>query len=137
MIREQWRAQRIRARLVDVGLVAVAEVCQLQGGRPVRIGTDQLVPGGVPHQDRHVAERREHVGVGFVADRGLSAGEQIGELRADIERPDSAHRIPGDVCVGRVQRVAAGDVRPHLEHVGLSEAFVELVGAARLGRDHE
>ena len=53
-----------------------------------------------------------------VADGRLRAREQVGELLRELERAEAAHRVAGDHGPVGVERVAARDVGPHLEHVG-------------------
>jgi hypothetical protein len=47
------------------------------------------------------------------------------------------NRVAGDVAVLGVERRQARDIGPRLEHAGHAETLIFLVGAARLGGDHD
>ena len=64
--------------------------------------------------------------------RRLRAREQVRELGGELERAEAAHRVAGDRRAARIERVARGDVGPHLEGVGSGEVAVEAVGPAAL-----
>ena len=91
----------------------------------------------VPHQDGDVAQRGEHVGVRLVSHHRLGASEEVGELGAELEGPDPAHRVAADVGPRRVEAEAARDIRPGVEDVRRAVVLVALVRAARLGGDHD
>ena len=125
------------ARGEDVELVAIARGIEGARRRLVRGRRHELVDGGVPHEERNVAQREHEVVVAAVADRRLRAREEIGELLGELERADAAHRVPPDRRPVGVETVETRDIRPHLEDVGARIAVVEAVGSARLRRDDD